>query len=100
MCASKPTLLLHILRRVQSLIQPDLAVLPVQVRKAFNLDHGALTEHAEKVAPGSEGVNFLPYLTGVTRLGVLLYWSTGPDRGQMLIVAVLRQLVLLPPLPA
>ena len=35
-----------------------------QVRKAFNLDHGALTGLAEKVAPGSEGVNFLPYLTG------------------------------------
>ena len=44
----------------------------MQVKKAFNLDHGALTEHAEKVAPGSEGVNFLPYLTGEAPPAVLM----------------------------
>ena len=36
----------------------------MQVRKAFGMDHGTITELAEKEPPGCEGVNFLPYLTG------------------------------------
>ena len=35
-----------------------------QVRKSFGMDHSTITELAEQEAPGCEGVNFLPYLTG------------------------------------
>ena len=34
------------------------------MRKSFGMDHNTITELAEKEAPGCEGVNFLPYLTG------------------------------------
>ena len=35
-----------------------------QVRRSFGLDFEAATALAEREAPGCEGVNFIPYLTG------------------------------------
>ena len=35
-----------------------------QVRRAFGLDFAEATALAEREAPGCEGVNFVPYLTG------------------------------------
>ena len=35
-----------------------------QVRKSFGLDHETITRLAEEEEAGSEGVNFLPFLTG------------------------------------
>ena len=36
----------------------------MQVRQAFDMDHGAMTELAGKEEAGCGGVNFLPFLTG------------------------------------
>jgi xylulokinase len=35
-----------------------------EVRRSFSMDHEALIEAAREVAPGAEGLLFLPYLTG------------------------------------
>lgn len=40
------------------------AAVCAQVRKSFGLDHETITALAEAEAAGSEGVNFLPFLTG------------------------------------
>lgn len=40
------------------------STLCLQVRKSFGLDHETITTLAEEEAAGSEGVNFLPFLTG------------------------------------
>lgn len=36
----------------------------LQVCEAFGMSHADITPLAEAVAPGAEGVNFLPYLLG------------------------------------
>lgn len=35
-----------------------------EVQQAFGMDHGALTQAAESVAPGCDGLTWLPYLAG------------------------------------